>query len=393
VSSNVKPTSYRADIDDTNGAVPPTTATIRLKPDQLDYGKRETTVDTNTAEGTVTLQGLTIYPPSEVQNAMGELGIDAPYTIGQIPVWLREKLGYVDSDQTVNPSQQWDIAVTLTYDDGTVATATAGQLVAEKLDDATRVVPTTTLKLEGLAIESSPNNVGLGDLSTKAPPRVEITDSIFSHEQITDTAAVPSNEWLLWTPTFDSLSEAFAVLMSGYLQLFQIQLQLSSSVVDWYNGQIESLNDALSVVTSWGLWARTDPPNSDNDSDIDLYSPSNTLGSDHGHHGEVNNHDNYLRAQRDSVTWVLNQFNIDLNAYLTGYDDDRYRWGTMNSGSQTFDNFNTEVKSEFSNLQNAAQQKTTVFSDLTSSYSNGVSTLTQMLSKLTSAKQTILQKG
>ncbi|MEO1995429.1 MAG: hypothetical protein ABGZ17_09150, partial [Planctomycetaceae bacterium] len=52
VSSNVKPTSYRADIDDTDGAVSPTTATITLKPDQLDYGKRETTVDTNTAEVT-----------------------------------------------------------------------------------------------------------------------------------------------------------------------------------------------------------------------------------------------------------------------------------------------------------------------------------------------------
>ncbi|MEO1997883.1 MAG: hypothetical protein ABGZ17_21695, partial [Planctomycetaceae bacterium] len=316
--------------------------------------------------------------------------IDSPYRIGQIPVWLREKLGYSDENLTppltVDGSKDWDIAVTLTYDDGTVATATAVQLVAEKLDGATRVVPTTTLKLEGLAIESSPNNLQPSDLSAQAPPRVEITDSIFSHEQITNTAAVASNEWLLWTPTFDSLSEAFAVLMSGYLQLFQTQLQLSSSVVDWYNGQIESLNDALSVVTSWGLWAKADPPDSKNKSDIDLYSPSNTIGTVHAH-------DNYLRAQRDSVTWVLNQFNIDLNAYLTGYDDDRYIWGTTNSGTQTFDNFNTEVKSAISNLQNAAQQQTTVFSDLTSSYSNGVSTLTQLLSKLTSAKQTILQKG
>ena len=103
VSSNVRSTSYRADINDTHGSSSPTTATITLEPNQLDYGKRVVTVDTGTQAGTVTLQGLTIFEPSAVQNALGELGIDASYTIGQIPVWLREKLGYID--KTANPTQ------------------------------------------------------------------------------------------------------------------------------------------------------------------------------------------------------------------------------------------------------------------------------------------------
>ena len=200
-----------------------------------------------------------------------------------------------------------------------------------------------------------------------------------------------SNEWLLWTPTFDSLSEAFAVLMSGYLQLFQTQLELSSSVVDWYNGQIESLNDALSVVTSWGL--ESEVREDDNDQ-IDLMSPM--IDYRPNNESTVQNFsDPWLKAQKNSVTWVLNQFNIDLNAYLrTIYfeTDNSFIWGEQGTGNSTYNNFNTEVKSAISNLQNAAQQQTTVFSDLTSSYSNGVSTLTQMLSKLTSAKQNILQK-
>ncbi|MEE3219692.1 MAG: virulence-associated V antigen, partial [Planctomycetota bacterium] len=89
----------------------------------------------------------------------------------------------------------------------------------------------------------------------------------------------------------------------------------------------------------------------------------------------------------------------DLNLYLQLNDGKHngnlggtYQWGDVNTGQSTFDNFNTEVKSAISNLTNVSQQQTTVFSNLTSSYSNGVSTLTQMLSKLTSTKQTILQK-
>jgi len=410
VSSNVKPTSYRADIDDTNGVASPETATIKLESMQLDYGKRAVVANTDGTH-TVTLQGLTISEPSAVQNVMAELGIDSSYQIAQIPVWLREKLGYSDSDQTVKPSQKWDIAVTLTYDDGTVAQGTANAdpdpanpvvaLVAENLNGPSSypVVPTTLLNLTGLTVTSG--SASVAELSQKGQPRVEITDSIFSQDQVTQSEAVPSNEWLLWTPTFNSMSEAFAILMSGYLQLFQTQLQLSSSVVDWYNGQIESLNDALSVVTSWGVGSLVgDDINDDReDSDTLLYSPAQTSSSNNPPGALDVDGNRYLRAQRDSVTWVLNQFNIDLNLYLQLNDGKNngnlggtYQWGDVNTGQSTFDNFNTEVKSAISNLTNVSQQQTTVFSNLTSSYSNGVSTLTQMLSKLTSTKQTILQK-
>ncbi|MEY3176317.1 MAG: hypothetical protein RLZZ436_4231 [Planctomycetota bacterium] len=253
-------------------------------------------------------------------------------------------------------------------------------------------------------------------------PDITVSDSTFSDAAVNSQQPLDTSQWVLWKPSFSNMQEAFSVLMSAYLKLYQNQLQLAGSVVDWYNGQIKALNECLEIVNSWGL--------STNTKDSTTYTYVSTF-ADRTPGGGATDYGHSIAAQYDSIAQTLALYNIKLSDYVsvawpdvnktdqtsdprknnpdaskepfkfTVYTDDqvpdvytykRYIWGGANTGSSMFDNFTTAIKNAISNLTNVSQQQTSAYSNLNSQYTQGVSTLTQVLEKLNQASSGVVAK-
>ena len=413
------------------------TATIELEPIQMDFGARVTTQsDASAGKYSVTLDGMTISSPAAVIS-LGGAGSDSPvgpYAVAQIPVWLVEKVGYISPEGTVPPEKPWTIPVTLEYPpsqefpNGLTLNAVLETVNAAPTPPV--VVPTSLLEItisdsDSVTFQTS-GTQGTQSLSSKEitdiywstletqRPLVTVTDATFDDTAV--TTALPTSEWVLWSPSFSSMQEAFSVLMSAYLKLYQGQLEMAGSVVQWYNSQIEAVNNSLNIVNAWGLGS--------NVHDNETYTYVTTFADRNPQDGSsagVKVYGESLAAQFDWVAQTLSLYNVQLTNYVsvawpddpskhhdgpipsgaTTYEDKevpnastfkRYIWGGANTGSDQFNNFTTAVKNVISNLTNVSQQQTTSFSNLNSQYTQGVTTLTQVLEKLNQSAAGIAAK-